>query len=103
MALRAHETKAVTTVTAPVTTLANLQNYGADVVLCSTTADVRFTVDGITTPIITGASEVGTLLRSTDLGILLTAEEFVNSKWTSVSGTARVQFEFLSGDRHRIQ
>jgi hypothetical protein len=102
MALPKHETKAITSVASPATSLATLENQGAGAVLVCTNANVYFTVDSVTTPIITGASEVGTLLRSTDLGIILTPEEFVNSKWVSVSGTARVQFAFLSGDRHRI-
>lgn len=100
--VRVMETLSVTTGQTPATTLANLRDYGSGPVLCCTNANVYFTVDGITTPVVTGASEVGQLLRSTDLGIILTADEFLNSKWVSVSGTARVQFTFLQADRRRI-
>ena len=104
MALRAHETLAAAgTVVSPATTAAQAREYGGgQFVLCSTTAAVRFTVDGITDPVITGTSEVGTLLRSTDLGIILTMEEFLNSKWLDVSDDARIQFEFLTGDFRRF-
>lgn len=103
MALPIHETKAVAgSVVSPATTAATIREYGSDVVLMSTTADIYFTVDGQTNPVVTGGSEVGTLLRSTDLGVILTAEEFLNLKMLDVSTDARVQFEFLSGDRHRI-
>lgn len=97
MALRKHETLAVAgSVVSPATTEAQIIDYGAGAVLCSTTQDVRFTIDGLTNPVVTASSEVGTLLRSTDLGIILTPEEFLNSKWLDVSTDARVQFEFLS-------
>lgn len=106
MALRAHETLSVTTGQTPATTEGQLIAYGGAYVLCSTTAAVRFTVDGLTTPVITGAAEIGTLLSTTNEGglthIILTREEFLNSKWVSVTGTARVQFEFLTPDRRRI-
>lgn len=103
MALRAHETLAAAgTAVGPATTAAQLMAYGAGAVLCSTTADVRFTVDGLTNPVITASSEVGTLLRSTDLGIMLTPEEFLNSKWLDVSTDARIQFEFLTDNFRRF-
>ena len=100
--VRVHETLSLTSVVSPATTLAQIRDYGSQFVLCSTADDVRFTLDGITTPVVTADSEVGTLLRSTDLGIIITADEFLNSKWVSVSGTARVQFEFLQGDHRRF-
>ncbi len=103
MALPKHETKAVAgSVVSPATTLATIRDYGADAVLMSTTANIYFTTDGVTNPVVTGAAEVGTLLRSTDLGIILTPEEFLNLKMLDVTDDARVQFEFLSGDRHRV-
>lgn len=97
-----HETLSVTTVQGPATTRAALEAFGCEFVICTTTADVRYTIDGATTPVITGGSEVGSLLRSTDLGIILTILDFLNSKWTSVSGTARVQFEFSQGNIYRM-
>lgn len=105
--LHKHETLAVTaTATAtshsPATTVASLWNYGSDFVLMSTNQDIRFTVDGQTLPVVGAGAEVGTLLRSTDIGFLLTPEEFANLKIKYVSAAARVQFEFLSGDRHRV-
>ena len=102
--VRVHETLSLTSVASPVTTLANVHDYGSDSVLVTSNANIRFTVDGITTPVITGAAEVGALLGPTgDLtAIIITADEFINFKGVSVTGTARVQFEFLQGDRRRI-
>ena len=107
MGLRQLETLAVTATAAaashsPTTTLANIQAYGSDFVLMTTNQSIRFTVDGSTLPVVGAGSEVGTLLRSTDLGIILTPEEFTNLKIKYVSAAARVNFTFLSGDRHRI-
>jgi hypothetical protein len=105
MALRAHETKAVAgSVVSPATTLANLQNYGSDVILMTSTENIRCTFDGITAPVVGAGSEVGLLLGPTGSvqALILTPEEFVNLKMLDVSTDARVQFEFLSGDRHRI-
>ena len=97
-----HETLSVTTVQTPATTRALLEAYGCEFVICTTTADVRYTIDGQTTPVITGAAEVGSLLLAASNGIILTILDFLNSKWTSVSGTARVQFEFSQGNIHRM-
>ena len=107
MALHKHETMAVTatataTVHSPSTTTAALWGYGSDLILMSTTDSIRFTVDGQTTPVVGAGAEVGTLLRSTDIGFVLTPEEFVNLKVKYVTAACRVQFEFLSGDRRRI-
>lgn len=101
--VRAHETLAAAgSVATPTTTAAQIRDYGSEFVLCSTTADVRFTIDGITTPAVGAGSEVGCLLRSTDLGIILTSSEFLQSKWLDVSTDARIQFEFLQGDHRRF-
>ena len=100
MALRAHETLAVTTVTTPVTTVAQMDAFGAAYVLCSTTQATRFTVDGQTDPVVTNGGEIGSLLSTTNEGglthIILTKEEFIFSRWTAVGAAARVQFEFMS-------
>lgn len=107
MALAKLETLAVTATAAaashtPATSLATIQAYGSDYVLMTTNQDIRFTVDGVTLPVVGAGSEVGTLLRSTDLGIILTPEEFTNLKIKYVSAAARVNFSFLTGDRHRL-
>ena len=107
MALTKLETLLVTATAAaashsPVTTIAKAQNYGADYVLMSTNQNIIFTVDGSTLPVVGSGSEVGILLRSTDLGIILTLEEFANLKIKYVSAAARVAFQFLTGDRHRL-
>jgi len=102
--LTTHETLSLTAVASPVTTLALLQANGTGSVLVTSSANIRFTVDGTTTPVITGAAEVGALLGPTgDIGaIIITPNEFLNFKGTSVSGTARVQFEFLEESRFRM-
>lgn len=102
MALKKHETLAVAgTVVSPAGTVAQVYDMGCSHVLCSTTQSVRFTIDGQTDPVITGTAEVGTLLDSSTL-IVLTAEEWANSRWLDVSTDARVQFEFLQENRLRI-
>lgn len=107
MALPAHETKAVSsTVVSPVTTAATMAAGGAAFVMMSTTNAIRFTVDGLTDPVITGGSEVGTLLSTTNEGglthAILTKKEFLNLRILDVSADARVQFEFLEGGRARM-
>ena len=97
----AHETLAAAgSVATPATTAAAIAQYGVAYVLCSTTAAVRFTVDGQTDPVITGGSEVGCLLDTTDK-VVLTIEEFLNSRWLDVSTDARIQFEFLAQSRRQ--
>ena len=101
MALSKHKVLAAAgTIVSPGTTLAQLQDAGSVQVLVTTDQNVRFTVDGLTDPVITGGAEVGILLTSSD-SVLLTAEEFVNSKWLDVSTDARIQFAFLSAVRER--
>jgi hypothetical protein len=107
MALTKLETLAITATAAaashsPTTTLANIANYGSDYVLMSTNQNIIFTVDGVTLPVVGSGSEVGILLRSTDLGIILSPEEFANLKIKYVTAAARVAFQFLTGDRHRL-
>lgn len=103
MALPAHETLAVAgSVVSPARTLAQITANGGAFVWMSTTADVRFTVDGQTNPVVTGGSEVGALLRSTDLGASLTVEEFLNLRILDVSTDARVQFEFLAENKRLV-
>lgn len=100
MALRAHEVLAAAgSVATPATTQAQIREYGSVGVVVTTDQSVRFTVDGITTPVVTGGAEIGTLLTSTD-SVFLTVEEFLNSKWLDVSTDARIQFMFL-GQRFR--
>lgn len=101
MALRKHEVLAAAgTAVTPATTKAQMEDYGAVAVLVTTTQSVRFTIDGLTTPVITASSEVGTLLTSSD-SIILTQEEFLNSKWLDVATDARIQFMFLGSSRER--
>ena len=102
--LPAHETKAVSSsVVTPATTAATLAAHGsAYVMMSSTTADVRFTVDGQTDPVATGGSEVGTLLPASTTIVLLTIEEFLNLRMLRNASTdARVQFEFLAESRRQ--
>lgn len=104
--LTTHETKAVSSsVVSPATTLASIQSYGVEYVLMTSTQNIRFTVDGTTDPVITGGSEVGTLLGPAGAvqAIILTTEEFLNLKMIRESSDARVQFEFLTGTRRRMQ
>lgn len=102
--LTAHETLSLTSVASPVTTKAQLEANGTGSVLVTSSANIRFTVDGATTPVITASSEVGALLGPTgDLqAIIITPNEFLNFKGVSVTGTARVQFEFLEESRFRL-
>ena len=107
MALTKLETLLVTATAAaashtPTTLAAKIADYGADYVLMSTNQNIYFTVDGSTLPVVGSGSEVGILLRNTDLGIILTPEEFLNLKIKYVSAAARVAFQFLTGDRHRL-
>ena len=107
MALAAHETKAVSnSVVSPATTQAVLFAFGSVYALMSTTNAIRFTVDGQTDPVITGSSEVGTLLSTTGEGglthIILTIEEFLNLRMIRVASDARVQFEFLAERRREV-
>lgn len=97
MAQYTHETLAAAgSVVSPATTRVQLEGQGCVYALMSTTADIRFTIDGATAPVVTASSEVGTLLRSTDLGIVLTIDEFLALKILDVSTDARVQFEFMN-------
>lgn len=99
--LCAHETLAVAnSVVSPATTLAEIQKWPVAYVMMSTTQAVRFTVDGQTDPVITGSSEVGCLLSTTDK-VCLTIEEFLNLRLLDVSTDARVQFEFLAQSRRQ--
>lgn len=94
--LTPHETKAVAgSVVSPATTAAAIREGGANRVLMTTTADIRWTCDGATDPAVGAGSEVGALLRSTDAGVLLSVTMFLNLKMLDVSTDARVQFEFL--------
>lgn len=75
-----------------------LDRHGAAYVLAQTNADVFFTLDGATTPVSTSGSEVGEKLDADNQGIILTAQEFVDSKWRRGSADARVQFIFRAGN-----
>ena len=99
MALTKHEVLAVAgTAVSPATTLAALEAFGCAWALVRTDQSVRFTTDGVTTPVVTGGSEVGILLTSSE-SVTLHKEEFLASKWLDVSADARVQFAFLTETR----
>lgn len=96
MAYTPHETLTVNgVVVSPATTAASCAGGGGQRVLVTVTADCRYTLDGSTSPVITGGSEVGSILRSTDPGLVMDYLTFLQSKWLNVSGAARLQAEFV--------
>ena len=99
-----HYTLAVSAAASPAVayTASLLSKFGVEYAVVSTNQNIYFTTDGATTPVITGGSEVGMLLRSTDAGYILSKEEFLNFKALNVTTAARVQFMFREGNRFTV-
>ena len=80
-------------------TKALLDAFSVGYVIAQSSDDVWFTIDGATLPVPTADAEVGMELKSTDQGITLTAQEFLDSKWVKETDDSRVQFVFREGNR----